>query len=60
MNYITCGAGSQTDPVEAPPGQFGSGRHGFMSMRLENDTLRFSFIDDLGNTIYRADIPRQA
>ena len=60
VNYITCGAGSQTDPVEAPPGQFGSGRHGFMAMRLEQDTLRFSFIDDLGNTIYRADIPRQA
>ena len=60
VHYITCGAGSQTDPVQAPPGQFGSGRHGFMSMRLEKEMLRFSFIDDLGNTLYRADIPRQA
>jgi acid phosphatase len=60
VHYITCGAGSQTDPVDAPPGQFGCGRHGFMAMRLEKDTLGFSFIDDLGNTIYRTDIPRQA
>jgi len=60
VHYITCGAGSQTDPVHAAPGQFGSGRHGFMAMRLEKETLGFSFIDDLGNTLYRANIPRQA
>jgi acid phosphatase len=60
VNYITCGAGSQTDPVAAPPGQFASGRHGFMSMRLEQERLRFEFVDDLGNTIYHADIARQA
>lgn len=60
VHYITCGAGSKTDPVDAQPGQFGSFRHGFMSMRLEKDTLHFGFIDDLGNTLYQADIPRQA
>ncbi len=60
VNYITCGAGSQTLPVQAPPDQFASSRHGFMSMRLEQDTLGFSFIDDLGNTLYRAEVPRQA
>jgi hypothetical protein len=31
-----------------------------MAIRLEKDTLDFSFIDDLGNTLYRVDIPRQA
>ena len=60
VNYITCGAGSKTEPVDAPPGQFASGRHGFMAMRLEQDALGFSFIDDLGNTIYQANVPRQA
>jgi acid phosphatase len=58
VNYITCGAGSKTEPVDAPPGQFASGRHGFMAMRLEQDALGFSFIDDLGNTLYNATIPR--
>lgn len=60
MHYITCGAGSQTYPVQAPPGQFASGRHGFMAMRLQQDTLGFTFIDDLGNAFYHASIPRQA
>ena len=60
VNYITCGAGSKTDPVQAAPGQFGSGRHGFMAMRLEKDLLGFSFIDELGHVIYRADIPLHA
>lgn len=60
VNYITCGAGSQTDPVTAPPGAFGSGHHGFMAMRLEQDRLGFDFIDDTGATLYHADIPRRA
>ncbi len=60
VSYITCGAGSQTDPVAAPPGAFGSGHHGFMTMRLETSTLGFDFIDDRGATLYHADIPRRA
>ncbi|HUN44056.1 MAG TPA: tartrate-resistant acid phosphatase type 5 family protein [Acetobacteraceae bacterium] len=59
VHYITCGAGSQTFPVQAAPGQFASGRQGFMTMRLEKDTLGFSLIDDQGTTLYRANIPRQ-
>lgn len=58
VNYITCGAGSQTDAVTAPPGEFGSGSHGFMAMRLEADALGFEFVDDRGATLYRAVIPR--
>lgn len=60
VHYITCGSGSQTFPMQAAPGQFASGRHGFMAMRLEKDTLGFSFIDDRGNTLHRANIARQA
>lgn len=59
VHYITCGAGSATDAVHAPPDQFASSRHGFMAMRLQADGLRFRFIDDLGTTLYQADIPRQ-
>jgi acid phosphatase len=58
VNYITCGAGSQTDPVTAPPGEFGSGSHGFMSIRLEAEALGFDFVDDKGATLYHAVIPR--
>ena len=60
VNYITCGAGSQTERVAPAQGDFGSGAHGFMAMRLEQDTLHFDFIDDTGATIYQADIPRRA
>ena len=60
VHYITCGSGSQTFPMQAAPGQFASGRHGFMAMRLEKDTLGFSFIDDRGSTLHRANIARQA
>ena len=31
-----------------------------MAMWLEQDTLHFNFVGDLGDTIYRAVIPRQA
>lgn len=58
VNYITCGAGSQTDPVTAPPGEFGSGSHGFMAIRLEAEALGFDFVDDKGATLYHAVIPR--
>jgi len=61
VHYITCGAGSATSPVVAPPpGQFASDHHGFMTMRLEAEGLGFSFIDDAGVTLYQAAIPRRA
>lgn len=60
VHYITCGAGSQTDAVTAAPGDFGSGSHGFMAMRLEPDVLGFVFVDDRGVTLYHAEIPRAA
>jgi tartrate-resistant acid phosphatase type 5 len=61
VHYITCGAGSATSPVVTPPqGQFASDHHGFMTMRLEAEGLGFSFIDDVGATLYRTNIPRRA
>jgi tartrate-resistant acid phosphatase type 5 len=61
VHYITCGAGSATTPVvPAPPGQFSSDHHGFMTMRLEAEALGFRFIDDTGATLFQASIPRQA
>lgn len=58
VHYITCGAGSRTDKVTAPPGTFGSGNHGFMAVRLDADALGFDFVDDTGATLYHAVIPR--
>jgi acid phosphatase len=61
VHYITCGAGSATSPVAAPPpGQFASDHHGFMTMRLEAEALGFSFVDDEGAVLYQASIPRRA
>jgi acid phosphatase len=61
VHYITCGAGSSTTWVMSPPvGQFASDHHGFMTMRLEAETLGFSFVDNAGTTLYQGHIPRQA
>jgi tartrate-resistant acid phosphatase type 5 len=61
VHYITCGAGSATtEVVTPPPGQFASDHHGFMTMRLDADTLGFNLIDDSGVTLYQGRIPRQA
>jgi acid phosphatase len=61
VHYITCGAGSATSRVVTPPsGQFASDHHGFMTMHLDANALAFSFIDDGGATLYRAQVPRRA
>ncbi|MFI4983264.1 MAG: purple acid phosphatase family protein [Nevskiales bacterium] len=61
VHYITCGAGSETSPVVTPPaGQFASDHHGFMTVQLAADTLRFACIDDTGATLYQADVQRTA
>jgi tartrate-resistant acid phosphatase type 5 len=59
VSYITCGAGSRTEPVTAAPGQFASSNHGFMAMRLEPEVLSFDFINEQSTLLYRANIPRQ-
>jgi acid phosphatase len=59
VHYITCGAGSATSAVVTPPaGQFASDHHGFITVQLGADTLRFECIDDTGATLYGASIPR--
>ena len=60
VHYITCGAGSATSSVVAPPpGQFASDHHGFMTMRLEAEALGFGFVDDSGTVLYQASIPHR-
>jgi tartrate-resistant acid phosphatase type 5 len=61
VHYLTCGAGSLISPVDQTPWSlFASDHHGFMTVRLEADTLGIAFVDDFGTQIYQASIPRVA
>ena len=61
MHYITCGAGSRTSPVApAAAGEFAIERHGFMTVELGAEALRFACVDEAGATLYQAEIGRTA
>ncbi len=57
IHFITNGAGSQVyEPGPAAPGQFASGHHGFMTVKLSADRFAFSFIDDVGAELFAASV----
>ena len=43
-----------------PAGEFAIERQGFLTVRLDADTLRFGYVDETGATLYRADVTRAA
>jgi acid phosphatase len=61
VNYIGCGAGSETRPTSMIEGsRFASDHPGFLSGQIAGDRLRFAFIDYTGATIYQAESPVRA
>ncbi|MBU6500137.1 MAG: metallophosphoesterase, partial [Rhodospirillales bacterium] len=56
---ITCGAGSKTNPPEAPAhGQFAAESHSFMLTRLSVETFDFTLLGRRGETLYRRRVAR--
>jgi tartrate-resistant acid phosphatase type 5 len=61
VNYFGCGAGAETRPTSMIDGsRFASDHPGFFSGQIAGDTLRFTFIDYTGATIYQGESPVRA
>ena len=61
VHYIGCGAGANARPTSMITGsRFASDHPGFFSGQIAGDTLRFAFIGDAGETLYRAEAPVRA
>jgi acid phosphatase len=59
VHYIQSGAGSETRPSSLIEGsRFASDRSGFMTAELAGDRFEFAFIDERGERLYQAVVPR--